>query len=209
LIDSGSTLSLIDESIANELGLEIPNYPLNWTGGHQRVEKDSRLVDVRLNKMDNPAFSKIIHFRTDKELKMSDQRLVVQDFEKYKHLEGLKLHGYDKIVGIIGIENKFLFNEATTVKGTNSNEPFGIKTPLGDYLVSCKFNAEIIYNDFLNNQHKTAGKSVFYNYSITSEEIEEYESIERTIIENMDTPDCTDDRVLYEDDIAQKIRVQR
>lgn len=130
LVDSGSTLSLIEEDVANDLGLKGPNQPLqlNWTGGHQRVDEDSRHVMVKLTNMDDPNIQKAMFFRTDKNLKMGPQRLHAQEFGKYPHLAALKLHDFTKIQGIIGIDNISFFEDVKQIKGEDSNQPLGIST---------------------------------------------------------------------------------
>ncbi|CAG9799962.1 unnamed protein product [Chironomus riparius] len=95
LLDSGSTVSLIEEELANKLDLKGPWFPLTllWSGNYSRREKLSRIVKVKVKSLNESQKEYELHFRT-----------------------GLKLLDYDNLSGVIGIDNLFAFDRYLTIK---------------------------------------------------------------------------------------------
>ncbi|HBK83094.1 MAG TPA: hypothetical protein DDZ41_05775, partial [Flavobacterium sp.] len=54
LLDEGSTVSLMDENLANQLGLDGPNIPLTlqWTNNKINEQRDSKVVSVDISGID-------------------------------------------------------------------------------------------------------------------------------------------------------------
>jgi len=154
LIDSGSSISTIEESIADELGCKGPNVPLKikWSGGQQRVDLNSRMVEIALSNMDNPNIKEIMHFRTDSKLMIGNQKFIAQEFyDKFPHLKNLKLHDYDKIDGILGINNFNLIANSKIIKNEENKQVIGVTTHLGDYVIAVKYSTKFIYDELMKN----------------------------------------------------------
>jgi len=203
LVDSGSSVSLIEEKLANKLELYGPNLKLSlkWTGNHERDDKDSRIVKIKVAKAGNQWKDRYLYFRTMHNLKVCNQRFVAEDFKlHYPYLKELNLSDYSEISGIIGIDNIFMF-ETQTIKAKNhlATLPLGVKCPLGDYVMQSQFPLEDTYKQLLSR--KTVFNAVAYNNSckLTIEEQLELKSLEEEISEmELEMGKCND-RNSYED----------
>lgn len=188
LIDSGSTVSLLEESIADELEIKGPWLPivLYWSGGQKRYDNYSRVIKTEACGLNsNKAYN--LYFRTVRDLLISPQRFVAHEFyEKYPHLLPLNLHDYEEISGVIGIDNVFVFEQLKMYKpkGKNITAPFGVRCPLGDYLFGSSFNLAEIYNQ-LNKDIKVVrndGRYLTHNHELEETELKELEEMQKEIM---------------------------
>ncbi|KAL7026645.1 hypothetical protein ACKWTF_005113 [Chironomus riparius] len=99
----------------------------------------------------------------------------------------MHLTSYCRVYGIIGIDNLWCFNQLKTFKTNNWNSgmPFGIRCPLGDYVVGCFHQLEDLYNflkDNNNNNQIVATSCSIYNTKLTEEEEKELAFMEKIVL---------------------------
>ncbi|XP_062711297.1 uncharacterized protein LOC134289465 [Aedes albopictus] len=135
-IDDGSELTLLEDSLAEELGVKGPRTSLclKWTGGTKRVEAESQIVDVGISstgKSEQPYMMTKVH--TIQNLQLRPQTLVLAELQQwFKHLKGLSVESYTNVCPriLIGLDNASLGH---AMKGREGKpcEPIAVKTRLG------------------------------------------------------------------------------
>lgn len=208
LVDSGSTVSLIEEKLANDLKLQGPWFPLElrWSGNQKRRDGGSRVVKVSVSSK-NSDYKKnySVFFRTMLDLKISPQRFIANEFySKYAYLRDMHLLDYNEISGVIGIDNLWVFAQTKIFKSNagKKNLPIGIRCPLGDYMLGNTCSLEAIYND-LNDREGTANEIHNNNHILLSEaEIKELQEMESEVLGMEYDMPKENDRGIHEDQIA-------
>ncbi|XP_053686572.1 uncharacterized protein LOC128736119 [Sabethes cyaneus] len=134
-LDDGSSMTLIEEKLVEQLGVNGENRPLclMWTGNVTRTESSSQQVSLSIS----PASGQIKHtlddVRTVKELSLPKQTVSYEELSgKYQHLRGLPIANYTDAVPrlLIGVNNVNLI-VPLKVKEGRSCEPVAAKTRLG------------------------------------------------------------------------------
>lgn len=133
--DEGSSATLIEESLANQLGVEGNVEPLEvtWTGNVKRFEKTSRRVDVTLAARGSTQVFPLMNARTVEELKLPKQSMQQQPIvDMYPHLRNVPVPNYESAEAriIIGLDNLHVFAPLESRVG-HSGEPIAVRTPLG------------------------------------------------------------------------------
>ena len=188
LIDSGSTVSLLEETIANELEIKGPWLPLElrWSGNQKRYDNYSRVVKTSACGLNSNKFYSL-YFRTVRDLKISPQKFIADEFyAKYQHILPLNLHNYENISGIIGIDNIFVFEQLKLYKPKTKDlsAPYGVRCPLGDYLFGSYFNLAKIY-DQLNKDNKVIkndNRFMTHSYELKESELKELDVMELEVM---------------------------
>ncbi|XP_065094576.1 uncharacterized protein LOC135715093 [Ochlerotatus camptorhynchus] len=135
-IDDGSELTLMEHSLAQELGLQGPNKALclKWTGGSRRMENESQKVEVVISSVRNTSQKyKLADVRTIHELKLRPQTLIASEMQsQYSHLTGIPFDSYTEVSPriLIGLDNAQLGHALKSREGKPS-EPIPVKTRLG------------------------------------------------------------------------------
>jgi hypothetical protein len=164
LLDSGSTISLIDERCADMLNLQGPKKTteIAWSGGKSREDKDSRIVKAKVLGFHTNAKIHDIYFRTIKNLDMPTQKFNAEDAKaKFPHLKNLPLTSYSQIVGIIETDQHWFFRQEKWIsaKGRMSTKdaPVAISTPLGYCVIGSSYPLPKTYEKFKerNEVHST------------------------------------------------------
>lgn len=134
--DEGSELTLVDQELADELNLEGTASPLclRWTGGDQRYEKNSRLVNLNIAgvRTETKKFQ-LNEVRTVKELLLPYQSLDMQELSQiYPHLEGIPIDSYRNIRPriLIGLKHARVGLVLRSREG-KPEDPIATKTRLG------------------------------------------------------------------------------
>ncbi|KAL7742127.1 hypothetical protein ACLKA6_018370 [Drosophila palustris] len=135
-MDDGSTLTLMEESVANELDERGTASPLciAWTGEVRRNEPQSRRLNLKISKQCQGA--KVFQLKdvhTVKSLGMSAETMEAEKTKMlYPHLKGLPLPSYVKVVPqiIIGVNNPNLISSLKIREG-KWQQPIAAKTRLG------------------------------------------------------------------------------
>ncbi|XP_037931719.1 uncharacterized protein LOC119666509 [Teleopsis dalmanni] len=136
LMDDGSTLTLIEASLADELGNDGIQDALciNWTGNISRQENNSKRLNLQIS-ANAPQAKKfpLKNVRTVSNLRMSAESFAADKIKQgYPHLDGLPLASYTNAVPmlIIGVNNPNLIS-ALKVREGGWQEPVAVKTRLG------------------------------------------------------------------------------
>jgi hypothetical protein len=133
-LDDGSSLTMMDRSIADRLNLQgkAENLRLQWTKGITRTESSLR-CDVCISGSDRKARFNLQDVFCVENLDLSE---VSQDGEglakRYSHLRGLPLPSFDNVKPglLIGLEHASLLGGAHVIEG-KFNEPLAAKSKLG------------------------------------------------------------------------------
>ncbi|XP_062538040.1 uncharacterized protein LOC134206352 [Armigeres subalbatus] len=133
-LDDGSSLTLIEDSLAKKLGVNGVKAPLCllWTGNMTRTENDSKQLSLIVSSTDGRKYS-LEEVQTVKELSLPTQTLSYDQLSKqYGHLKGLPVASYTKAVPklLIGVNNLELIVPLKTREGIR-REPVAVKTRLG------------------------------------------------------------------------------
>lgn len=135
-LDDRSALTLIDSDLADELRLEGEVKPLclHWTGGTQRQEDDSRIVNLEVaGTHDGSKKFSLSGVRTVQELLLPSQTLNIEELSyRYPHLLNLPITSYEAVRPriLIGMKDQHLTLVLKSREG-DPNQPLAVKTRLG------------------------------------------------------------------------------
>lgn len=135
-LDSGSSLTLMEEGLAKQLDLNGEKYPLclRWTADTCRYEKDATIVSLNISGIyDGSSQHNLKEVYTVKELKLPSQSLPVDKLtNKYNHLKGLPIVSYSNVQPklLIGVSNARVMHALDGREG-QLDEPAAVKTRLG------------------------------------------------------------------------------
>ncbi|XP_058467437.1 uncharacterized protein LOC131439240 [Malaya genurostris] len=134
--DDGSELTLLDNKLAEELQLdgEISPLCLRWTGGRERHEENSRIVDVGIAGMNsNATVYNLRNVRTVEELLLPPQTLdAIELSNMYPHLRGLPIKSYRDAQPriLIGLKHTQI-SLVLQIREGGMDQPIAAKTRLG------------------------------------------------------------------------------
>lgn len=153
-IDDGSSISLMDESLVNQLDVEGISNPLclRWTGGMERTENSSQKVKIGISGGNGKRFN--MNVFTVNSLNLPSQSLDYRVMaQNYRHLRNLPVKSYSNAVPmlLIGL-NHFDLGIHNKVREGSPYEPVAVRTQLG----------WLIYGTVAEN--KNSGKH--FNYHI-------------------------------------------
>ena len=135
-IDDGSELTLMEHSLAEELGIRGPRSSLclKWTGGTNRVEDKSQKVDVEISAIGfDSRRHQMKNVQTIQDLQLRPQTMVFSELkEQFSYLDGLPVESYINVCPriLIGLDNAFLGHVLKSREG-RPHEPIAVKTQLG------------------------------------------------------------------------------
>jgi hypothetical protein len=146
-LDDGSSLTMMDRSIADRLNLQgkPENLKLQWTKGITRTESSLR-CDVSISGSDRKARFNLRDVFCVENLDLS---AVSQDGEvlakRYTHLRGLPLPTFSNVKPglLIGLEHASLLGGSRVIEG-KSNEPLAAKSKLGWLVYGPHFIRQIL-----------------------------------------------------------------
>lgn len=121
-LDSGSTVTMVEDWVLDKIGVEGETDPLHlkWTGGMTRREEKSKRVDLKIKGSSNQANTYTLHARSVPSLDLPEQTLDVKYWQsKFEHLRGLPVQSYEeaKPAILIGLDNWGLVNPVQTYEG--------------------------------------------------------------------------------------------
>ncbi|XP_062550790.1 uncharacterized protein LOC134215671 [Armigeres subalbatus] len=133
-LDDGSSLTLIEDSLAEQLGAIGTNEPLclKWTGNMSRVESDSRIVQLVISGINGKKFQ-VNDVQTVRELALPQQDLRFEELiERFRHLHGIPVKSYERAMPrlLVGVNNLHLSVPLKTIEG-KFGEPVAVRTRLG------------------------------------------------------------------------------
>ncbi|XP_062701549.1 uncharacterized protein LOC134285208 [Aedes albopictus] len=135
-IDDGSELTLIESTLAEELGVEGPKKSLclKWTGGTRKIENESQQVNLKISGVNSEATKfDLLGISTLSSLQIRPQTMLFPELEKrFSHLKGLPLETYREVSPrlLIGLDYANLGHSTRSREG-KWNEPIAVKTRLG------------------------------------------------------------------------------
>ncbi|XP_055622107.1 uncharacterized protein LOC129765713 [Toxorhynchites rutilus septentrionalis] len=134
-LDEGSSVTLIEETIANQLQAKGTPEPLivSWTGNMKRYEDASRRVDLMLSARDSDKKLLLLGARTVSELVLPKQEVRFQELTKrYAHLRDLPVADskFEDPKIIIGLDNLHVFAPLEARIG-RPGEPIGVRSKIG------------------------------------------------------------------------------
>ncbi|XP_058456916.1 uncharacterized protein LOC131434269 [Malaya genurostris] len=140
-IDEGSSITLLEESVANQLGIAGKPEPLTlqWTGNMTRVEQNSQQVKMEITSKQNELRRRSFHARTVSCLVLPSQSMCYRELSQhFPHLRGLPMEDYELVQPklLIGLDNLSLTVPLKLREGKNS-EPVAVKCRLGWSIYGC------------------------------------------------------------------------
>lgn len=135
-LDDGSSITLIEENTARQLGLSGPstNLCLKWTADESRIEEDSMTVSAKISGTARGSYTyQISKARTVKNLKLPNQSIDASALaNKFSHCKGIPIQSYNKAKPsiLIGLDHAKLLSSLEVREGGWS-EPVLSKTRLG------------------------------------------------------------------------------
>lgn len=132
-IDDGSSISLMDESLANQLELDGVLTPLclRWTGGMERSEESSKKLKIFISGGNKKRAA--LEVSTVKSLNLPMQSLDYKILsQRYRHLRKLPIESYSDAVPqiLIGL-NHFDLGVSSRIREGSPHEPVAVCTKLG------------------------------------------------------------------------------
>ncbi|XP_043069582.1 uncharacterized protein [Drosophila bipectinata] len=134
-IDDGSSLTLIDAPLLEDLGVKGQPQPLcmQWTAGMHRYEDTSVRLDLRISGIGQTKLYDLRDVHSVQSLDLPSQSLDITHLKaQHTHLQHLPLSGYDSAQPrlLIGLNNCKLGRVLRTKEGA-TEEPIAEKTRLG------------------------------------------------------------------------------
>ncbi|XP_062538392.1 uncharacterized protein LOC134206680 [Armigeres subalbatus] len=134
-LDDGSSYTLVEQGLADELGItgQVEPLCLQWTSGVTRTEVDSRLVQMEISGGNSDRTHIMDEVRTVEKLDLPPQSLRYPELaQKYEYLKGLPIASYESAVPriLIGVDNTHLLVTLKKKEGKKL-EPVAAKTRLG------------------------------------------------------------------------------
>ncbi|XP_062714101.1 uncharacterized protein LOC134290893 [Aedes albopictus] len=134
-LDDGSNLTLMEEEIADELGLQgnVSSLCIQWTGSVTRKEPTSRQVELRISGVHGGPEYTMSEVQTVPHLDLPQQSLDYEKLSKeFPHLRGLPVRSFSNAVPkvLIGLDNAAL-KLTLDKRERRSREPIAAKTRLG------------------------------------------------------------------------------
>jgi hypothetical protein len=118
LLDSGSSISLIEQKIIDNLKVKGYYHPLTlrWTGDVEKSDEGSCVVRLDIKNLSTNKTLRM-YFHTFNNLCVGDQPFNSQDMQKkYPYLQALQLNSYAKMTGIIGTDQAWAFTQHRVVQ---------------------------------------------------------------------------------------------
>ncbi|XP_062713750.1 uncharacterized protein LOC134290600 [Aedes albopictus] len=134
-LDDGSSYTLMEKELADELGVEGEAEPLclQWTSSIKRTEKDSQNVQLEISAAGNSQKHTLEYVRTVESLDLPPQSLQYEEMaRRYDYLKGLPVDSYPIATPriLIGVDNAKLLLTLKKREGKYF-EPVAAKTRLG------------------------------------------------------------------------------
>ncbi|XP_058839405.1 uncharacterized protein LOC131694906 [Topomyia yanbarensis] len=133
-LDEGSTTTLIEQELIDQLGVKGPTVPLclKWTANMTRMEGNSQIVTLHVSGVDYKRTHRLENARTVESLNLSPQTLRFSELQqRFPHLVGLPVHSYEDAYPrlLIGLRNLPLAVPQKVKEGNDG--PCAVKTRLG------------------------------------------------------------------------------
>ena len=164
-LDPGSSLTLLDDQIADQLNLNGIPAPLKikWTQNHSKEEKNSTKVQFQIKGLEGQKYL-IKDVRTVSNLQLPVQTINYKDMcEDYPHLAKLPITSFKRAQPkILGLSHSHLLIPIKRMEA-GPNKPIAIETPLG-WLIFGNISEEVHEDHVLMIQEKEELNLMLRNY---------------------------------------------
>ncbi|XP_062716216.1 uncharacterized protein LOC134291880 [Aedes albopictus] len=140
-VDEGSKITLLEDAVADQLGLAGPTEALNlqWTGNIKRREPNSRRISAVISGKGSPKQYQLSNARTVGGLLLPSQTVNYEEMcSRYPHLRGLPIQSYEKVSPklLIGLDNLKL-TVPLKIREGRWVEPIAAKCRIGWSIYGC------------------------------------------------------------------------
>lgn len=170
-IDEGSSVTLIDESLSLELGLEGSKHPMciYWTDKQQHTEDESRLIQMDISGVERESPRFTIRAHTMNSMKLPVQSISAELIKQHGHLTDLGIVPYKNGIPriLIGLDNSPLCIPLKIKEGYTG--PSASKTRIGWVLQGNRHSQNIPSHLAMTNVHQcdcSLEKLMKFQYSI-------------------------------------------
>nr|XP_029709412.1 uncharacterized protein LOC109433286 [Aedes albopictus] len=134
-LDEGSSATLVDDAVARQLKANGILEPLmvTWTGNINRLESQSRAVDMMISAKGSREKFPLFHTRTVTELQLPKQNVRYTELvQRYRHLSEVPKKDFPSEVPtiLIGLDNLHLFAPLESRIG-KPREPIAVRSKMG------------------------------------------------------------------------------
>ncbi|XP_053691312.1 uncharacterized protein LOC128739837 [Sabethes cyaneus] len=148
-VDEGSQITLLEDSVADQLGLAGTLEPLNlqWTGNIKRSEPKSRRISTEISGTGCTKQYRLGNARTVGGLLLPSQSMDYDEMtRRYPHLRGLPIPSYTKISPklLIGLDNLKL-TVPLKIREGRWEEPIATKSRIGWSIYGCATESQSKY----------------------------------------------------------------
>lgn len=135
MLDDGSSITLIDDSVANALELEGETQPLclRWTKGIERTDNNSKVVTVNISQSAKSESFIMSDVHTIQNLSLPSQTVDMEYLcDSYEHLKGVPIKSFENAQPLLLIGLKHAkFTAVQKYRFGKDNQPTAAKTVLG------------------------------------------------------------------------------
>ncbi|XP_062702184.1 uncharacterized protein LOC134285456 [Aedes albopictus] len=140
-VDEGSKITLLEDTVADQLGITGPTEPLNlqWTGNIKRSEPKSRRINAEISGRGSTKQYQLSNARTVGGLLLPSQTVSYEEMcDRYPHLRGLPIQSYEKVSPklLIGLDNLKL-TVPLKIREGRWVEPIAAKCRIGWSIYGC------------------------------------------------------------------------
>ncbi|XP_055542771.1 uncharacterized protein LOC129728359 [Wyeomyia smithii] len=140
-VDEGSQITLLEDSVADQLGIVGSTEPLNlqWTGNIKRCEPKSRRISMEISACGTSKQYVLVNARTVGGLLLPSQSMDYMDMSKrFPHLRGLPIHNYSNVSPklLIGLDNLKL-TVPLKIREGKWMDPIAAKSRIGWSVYGC------------------------------------------------------------------------
>lgn len=140
LLDEGSSVTLLDQEVADKLNVQGIGQPIcmKWSGGNVKTIKNSRLFSIGISSIISSTKLSLNDVHTVPNLDLPYQGLMKDYIKRYKHFEDIPISTYEaaKPKLLIGLNNSHLGTMRKFREGLET-EPIASYTKLGWIVHGC------------------------------------------------------------------------
>lgn len=171
LLDSGSSISMIETYVADDLKNQGQDCPviLTWSGDvshYNRSDPNSRVVKFEAEAFNHNKNRRTVHFHTFKDLAIGSQKFVADEVQsRCQYLRNLHLMDYQNIHGVIGQDQANLFKVYAHAGPIDNNEDgyLGFKSPMGDYVSGTRQSIQTLFHSLEQDKVNVNNNFTFTN----------------------------------------------
>ncbi|XP_065088324.1 uncharacterized protein LOC135709839 [Ochlerotatus camptorhynchus] len=204
-LDDGSSTTLLEQSIADELGVDgkVQSLCMQWTSGINKKVATTQIVKLGISEPGSRKVYQLSEVYTVENLGLPEQSIDVDELAKqYKHLQRLPVKSFQRATPglLIGVNNIHLLNTAKIREG-KEQEPIAAKTRIGWVVCGCLRGEE---NQFLHRQMHICAELTELDLHNYVREFFSVESIGVAVAPNLEGKDDQRARLILEGTTIRK-----